>query len=554
MLSFSRPLFLPSPKVLTENILKYISNHSSSLSSLNENIIFSSISSSNDISIFMNNAIAENVEDLYSIGLTDNEIKEDLQKLIFPTIKWIWIASCYGSLTLSKDFNVHANYHDLDTNPLINRSYDNKLESIVSIEESIHSPMLGIKGQVDLIGKGRLFQLPSEKKNQVQENVLSEMLLPIELKTGKWRPSSSVAHRAQVILYILLLNIREKSLSCLKRKDLSSSSSSPSSSVSSSPSKYGLLLYLNENEIKVDFIWPMWNEIKSLMISRNLLAKSINDSICSVSNNYLPILPSMLKSSFECTYCYSASECMIYHASLEDGNEETSGIPLLYSYIMKGMNSKHLSFFKYWDKLIDLESKGSVSSSSPSSSSSSSSFSSDNGIWNVSSIDRERNGGRNDSSSSGGGGDKGKTLSLLSLKTYNCYHVKNNQIDETIELQFQRISSSSSLSMTSSLTNEFLSSIQDILSKDFTFSQIIPGERVMISLEKISSWLDQHHPQQSLQSNNRSSSLSYFRKLFNRSSKALMSIDANICSGTVLSVSSDTITISLTAGIKSMKS
>lgn len=65
-----------------------------------------------------------------------------------------------------------------------------KICKILSDEEVLWSPMVGLKGQIDMIAS-------------VCHNS-DELVVPIEIKTGKKRPSTYVAHRAQVCLYCSL--------------------------------------------------------------------------------------------------------------------------------------------------------------------------------------------------------------------------------------------------------------------------------------------------------------------------------------------------------------
>lgn len=117
---------------------------------------------------------------------------------------------------------------------------------------------------------------------------------------------------------------------------------------------YGLLVYINQQELKVDLILPSWLEIRALLLSRNQLAKQIQDSMENTAGKVL--LPPILNLTNTCSYCYSASECMLYHSAIEDGNAiSTSNITTLYQYILRGINARHLQYFKQWDRLIDLE-------------------------------------------------------------------------------------------------------------------------------------------------------------------------------------------------------
>ena len=59
---------------------------------------------------------------------------------------------------------------------------------VVGIEEYVWCAALGIKGQVDLVIRSKRGAMTCGE----------EVNLPIELKTGKWKPSIVTGHRAQV--------------------------------------------------------------------------------------------------------------------------------------------------------------------------------------------------------------------------------------------------------------------------------------------------------------------------------------------------------------------
>lgn len=75
---------------------------------------------------------------------------------------------------------------------------------VVNIEESIWSPAFGLKGKIDAtvevtIHRGR----PRDPSFPVEEE---RLIVPLELKSG--RPEVTNAHRAQVVLYALMMSDR----------------------------------------------------------------------------------------------------------------------------------------------------------------------------------------------------------------------------------------------------------------------------------------------------------------------------------------------------------
>ncbi|KAI9285520.1 DNA replication factor Dna2-domain-containing protein [Umbelopsis sp. AD052] len=70
------------------------------------------------------------------------------------------------------------------------------IEKVLDIEEHIWSPMYGIKGMIDVTVQAKI------KKGQDTQT----LTIPLEIKTGV--KSKILAHRAQTILYTLLMHDR----------------------------------------------------------------------------------------------------------------------------------------------------------------------------------------------------------------------------------------------------------------------------------------------------------------------------------------------------------
>jgi hypothetical protein len=161
--------------------------------------------------------VQEHLDELFNLTIKDEEIQRDLRSIIPPLIKWIITAVKLGTNQLVKQFSIDG--EGGGGNPMLQSLFstnqDCKFQEVIGIEETIHSPMLGIKGQVDMIMGGKLFIQQQKVPNNVSSSssVMQDLIVPIELKTGMWKASSAIAHRAQVILYILLMLLRERTSS-----------------------------------------------------------------------------------------------------------------------------------------------------------------------------------------------------------------------------------------------------------------------------------------------------------------------------------------------------
>lgn len=112
----------------------------------------------------INTAISDQVSALFSVGITDEEAASCLWSVADSTSDWARQRLPLGGAPGRDDTCCSLEWSGMD-----------------SWEEMVWCPALGIKGQVDMILK--------EEGGRA---------LPVELKTGKWRPNGLIGHRAQV--------------------------------------------------------------------------------------------------------------------------------------------------------------------------------------------------------------------------------------------------------------------------------------------------------------------------------------------------------------------
>ncbi|KAI5800105.1 DNA replication factor Dna2-domain-containing protein [Geopyxis carbonaria] len=188
------------------------------------------------------------------------------------------------------------------------------ISKLLDIEEHVWSPLYGLKGNIDATVQATLVEGSKQKIFTV----------PLELKTG--RNASSIPHRAQTMLYTLLLS---------DRYDIAVTS--------------GLLYYMETGDtIRVSAVR---HELRELIIKRNQVSGYITKR---------DILPDMLRSSHSCGRCYAKNSCFLYHSMLEGGTAETSGAEKTFLEVTKHLTVKHKYFFKHWDTLLTKEEKDSV--------------------------------------------------------------------------------------------------------------------------------------------------------------------------------------------------
>lgn len=75
------------------------------------------------------------------------------------------------------------------------------ISKVLGVEESIWSPMWGLKGKIDVSVEFKVI-----REHQIAPPTVDILIAPLELKTGENKPNAaSISHKAQVMLYSLLM-------------------------------------------------------------------------------------------------------------------------------------------------------------------------------------------------------------------------------------------------------------------------------------------------------------------------------------------------------------
>lgn len=245
----------------------------------------------------MNYQIRENLVQIYSLGDVVSELKEKIRQRL-PFIS-LWFEKFYKKAPV-----------DIPTNQR-NQRIKFSVADGLDLEESVWSPMFGLKGMVDV----------TLKANFKGEFATTQALLPMEIKTSK----PYLSHQAQAALYSLLFKDRYNF-------DISSF----------------LLVYALEEGLttKHDISVP---DLKSLVHLRNQISLFLKSG-----QNELPDLMRQQK----CDKCMIQEACMTINYLTEEGTAEESGIlPEVYEELITDLKGKpsHAAFFKYWNELLTQE-------------------------------------------------------------------------------------------------------------------------------------------------------------------------------------------------------
>ncbi|CAO3672650.1 unnamed protein product [Umbelopsis ramanniana] len=272
--------------------------------------VFQSLIPSGDFSLGrvkaeMRRIVMASVEELYAIDQSEEKVLLILERYIPGMQAW---AATY----LTAEPTPHASVvtdrgpsfgHDRHQPVMVG------IEKVLDIEEHIWSPMYGIKGMIDVTVQAKV------KKGETTQT----LTIPLEIKTGV--KSKILAHRAQTILYTLLMH---------DRYDIDISAA--------------MLFYSKTNDVLL--IPPLRDEVRGLITGRNTLAAAFKDSLH---------LPPMIKNLHTCQRCYSVDACVVHHKSLERGTAQSSGLGQIFEDKTDHLNNDHLEFFRKWEELIRLE-------------------------------------------------------------------------------------------------------------------------------------------------------------------------------------------------------
>lgn len=273
-------------------------------------------------------------ENILKIYILNKDI-EYFKLLIYPIIKSMqkWAQeNVHGAIVSRQRSTSMMSLYDL--------SLVKSIRKILAVEESIWSPLYGIKGKIDATVVYKPNPLLFQKNQKIQSNQLNQKGFPVpfELKTGKNRGGDfgNSYDRAQVSIYSLLFSER---------------SSFYNYNNNNSYFPEGILCYLNENNKLQLQIHSSIQEMQSLIQRRNDIAYYLNQK---------HQLPKVKKEERICKYCNYQNACVLYHKTIENGNSISFGINHIFSkyieFIPSEYNSIYFSFFIHWDKFINLES------------------------------------------------------------------------------------------------------------------------------------------------------------------------------------------------------
>ena len=272
----------------------------------------------------LNEILIDNLLKIFILEKDINYFKNLIQPALFSMQQWA-SANVHGiAVSLQRSSSMMS---------LTEQSAKKSVRKILAVEESIWSPLYGMKGKIDATV---VFHNPPLSAGW-RDNRLTTV--PLELKTGRLRGVvGNTSDRAQVSLYSLLFSERELN-------HILGKSNFPE----------GLLCYINKESKSLINVKTSLNEMHGLIQRRNELASFLNQK---------QVLPPMVKTDRICSFCNQQNICMVYHKTLEKGNTSTSGVSKIFQENTEHISKLHSDFLLLWDKYIALEEEHSQSLSS----------------------------------------------------------------------------------------------------------------------------------------------------------------------------------------------
>ena len=116
----------------------------------------------------------------------------------------------------------------------------------------------------------------------------------------------------------------------------------------------GFLLYLNAEGVFFESVAAPWAELRGMLIARNQLAVAAHGLSCGDPR----AMPPLLLSPVLCGKCFAQASCLVYHAAVEGGDRDSSGVPDAFDARCGGLSRAEKAYFAAWDRMITLECSG----------------------------------------------------------------------------------------------------------------------------------------------------------------------------------------------------
>ncbi len=245
-----------------------------------------------------------NVKDLYATGIKAQEAQEELFGIIPFLCDWIRDFVSLANVSTCKRTTTDGGLAMCSRGK--NRNAVVRVDTVLATEEEIWSPICGLRGCLDVTARVAL--TINDGWSDGGHVFTDTLTLPVELKTGKRSDYVVYDHRAQVVMYSLMI---------LDRYGGDLHATTPPLPSMCCDGISGLLVYIGSTGVYTEAVTPNRHELVALMQARNRHAADVNRS-----RVIIPFaLPRPIYQRNQCERCFQAPECMLYQRAerLDEG-------------------------------------------------------------------------------------------------------------------------------------------------------------------------------------------------------------------------------------------
>jgi DNA replication ATP-dependent helicase Dna2 len=230
-----------------------------------------------------------------------------------------------------------------------------RIRHLFDVEESIWSPVFGLKGSIDVTAAVELDQRGGD-------SVHTMPITCLELKTGHREGFSGVAHRAQLILYALLLSERYRTsvlatvllyMQCGQKADALALQGAAEQATESSLQMSFHLVPVPRPEL-VGIIMAR-NKLAQYLRFRGMMPEHDDDWLSQLGRSWMELPPPLQNQANMCSHCYVRDTCALLHRAIERGDADTSALPPAFAALTESLTETHLQYYRHWLALTRLE-------------------------------------------------------------------------------------------------------------------------------------------------------------------------------------------------------
>ena len=373
---------------MTQNALLMLNDRERALPQLRDGSIVAELERVAD------SVLARHRVELHGMAIPEADARQQLLDLIRPIVDWARLHYLPDASGPQQQQYQQQQQQQQQQAPVV------LVERTEGVEENIWSAGLGLKGMIDatlLAAPVDPSLRPQQQQGGAAVNAAAAAgLFPLELKSGSNSAQLQLLHRAQVMLYSLLLRDRYGP----NPDAVAGDGDGPGAAGG------GVLAYVTAKGVEVHAVPPKGNELRRLLVVRNRVAQALvranqlrgqgngkdggrgrkrrapGDNAAGQQDGQgaaaaavaaaegqgqeqggldlaalgaAAALPPVLADHSACSRCFQVAECMVFHRALENGDAHSSALGGLFGEITGELDAADLAYLRKWETLLGLE-------------------------------------------------------------------------------------------------------------------------------------------------------------------------------------------------------